>query len=181
MNVSQESRELFEKLIYKHPTSGCWLWRGQTTANGYTKFFIGSKRYWGDSVAWAIAGRSLGPDEKLVHTCHVNNCVNPDHMQRAGDADLPVVVAPIKVQGQNSRMRSGKDAAESDASERREVFSLVDQVKKLQLDLKAATLEIEKLKSMTQEIEKLKRRLDAFTNLLGKSVTPAYAVNQKES
>jgi hypothetical protein len=81
MKLTDADVEKFHTFVFEHK-SGCHLWRGPSTKKGYPKFFtLRFERYWADMVAWVIAGNEeLPTGEKLKHTCHVINCVNPDHL-----------------------------------------------------------------------------------------------------
>lgn len=62
------------------PNSGCWLWLGATTTNGYGTFSAGGTKT-AHRYAYSVL---VGPvDDGLVidHKCRVKCCANPAHME----------------------------------------------------------------------------------------------------
>jgi hypothetical protein len=84
--------------------SGCWLWTGATTANGYGRFRVRRDSRWTHVMAhrWAYEAAN-GPIPDGIypdHLCHTNDadcpggtscphrrCVNPDHLDAVGDEE----------------------------------------------------------------------------------------------
>jgi hypothetical protein len=62
--------------------SGCWLWQGYVTPNGYGGFSWGYKHglyYGAHRTAYAVL--VADPGELVVdHVCRVRRCVNPAHL-----------------------------------------------------------------------------------------------------
>lgn len=76
--------ERFEEKYTPEPNTGCWLWLGSTTHDGYGTF-SNNKRKGGNELAHRAAYTLfLGPIPKglqLDHLCRVRCCVNPQHME----------------------------------------------------------------------------------------------------
>jgi hypothetical protein len=94
--------------------NGCFLWRGSVTARGFGKYFIGTKRVWADTVAWEIVKHEALPEGiKLMHTCGVANCVNPDHLVPEGEFKAMEPIA-IKLGAEEQKpVRTGKLAVQA--------------------------------------------------------------------
>lgn len=60
--------------------SGCWLWIGALTVDGYGMFSLKSRNYPAHRLAYIL--RYGQPDSGMLvrHTCDVRNCVNADHL-----------------------------------------------------------------------------------------------------
>lgn len=72
--------EVFLKKSFPEPNTGCWLWSGQTTRNGYGVISYNGKS---ESVHRFVYKFYIGKfDESLhvLHRCDVRCCVNPDHL-----------------------------------------------------------------------------------------------------
>lgn len=73
----------FMRHVARHPAeqSGCWLWTGSLTTNGYGRFHVGGKRI--RAHRWSIVnlgGRPIPAGRVVDHLCDVRQCVNPDHL-----------------------------------------------------------------------------------------------------
>ena len=76
-----EQQERFDAKWMPEPMSGCWLWIGATTDNGYGKITVNMKRLYAHRVSYE---RSRGPipgGMHIDHLCRTRCCVNPDHME----------------------------------------------------------------------------------------------------
>jgi len=71
------------KFVIKDDNSGCWLWSGGKTPNGYGHFSVGPKGSPGKSahrVSYELFKEKI-PDGLIIrHKCR-NKCVNPDHLE----------------------------------------------------------------------------------------------------
>ena len=82
----------FHSLHHEDPVRGCWLWTGPVNNIGYGMF--GYTRETPDHTgrignmmtahraAWMMAhDQEIPVGMNVNHTCHIKNCVNPDHLE----------------------------------------------------------------------------------------------------
>jgi hypothetical protein len=82
----------FDTLCEKDPVSDCWLWTGPVNNIGYGMF--GFSRETPDHngrmgnmmtahrASWMMAhNKPIPAGMNVNHTCHIKNCVNPDHLE----------------------------------------------------------------------------------------------------
>jgi hypothetical protein len=76
--------ELVERRCAVDPGSGCWLWTGAVSLDGYAMhgYWLSEKGATKSfSVARAVLAHKLGRLPKVTrHTCDVPRCCNPDHL-----------------------------------------------------------------------------------------------------
>jgi hypothetical protein len=66
------------------PETGCWLWTGPTTPNGYAKWMVrpGERERVVHRVLWEHHHRQKIPEGlQGDHLCRVRLCVNPAHQE----------------------------------------------------------------------------------------------------
>ncbi len=72
-----------EKWTYKDPNSGCWIWLGHISVQGYGK--IRTEKFVGQRLAHRVIYQFYKghvPKELTIdHLCRVRCCVNPFHME----------------------------------------------------------------------------------------------------
>lgn len=64
------------------PNSGCWLWIGALTDDGYGCVYLPNKRRYRAHIVMYEAAKGRVPDGLcLDHKCRIKSCVNPDHLE----------------------------------------------------------------------------------------------------
>lgn len=63
------------------PESGCWIWMGDLSTNGYGRIHVNGRAQQAHRVSWEMAnGRAMPPELDACHTCDVGACINPAHI-----------------------------------------------------------------------------------------------------
>lgn len=75
--------EQFEKYVMPVTESGCWLWLGYVSENGYGRF---SPRWkmaplYAHRISYEIHKGQIPEGLVVDHLCRVRCCVNPDHLE----------------------------------------------------------------------------------------------------
>ena len=73
------SFQRFESLWMPEPNSGCWLWLGTDSGEGYGSFFYEGRPQLAHRVSWQIHRGDLN-GLWVLHHCDTRGCVNPDHL-----------------------------------------------------------------------------------------------------
>lgn len=69
-------------------SGSCWMWLGQTHRQGYGFFKVGGKNKLAHRLAFMLANERVpGHDIKLLHSCDVTACVNPEHLSEGSQRD----------------------------------------------------------------------------------------------
>jgi hypothetical protein len=71
----------FEAKYTPEPTSGCWLWTGATTRDGYGNYALGRRFVGAHRVAYLLKVGPIPDGMQIDHLCRVRHCVNPAHME----------------------------------------------------------------------------------------------------
>ena len=75
-------QDKFLKRITPEPNSGCWLWTGYVTAQGYGACYAGGYRNRpAHRVAYELFKEVIPDGLDLDHLCRVRHCVNPSHLE----------------------------------------------------------------------------------------------------
>ena len=69
----------FFSRIVPEPNSGCWLWDGFCTHQGYGRMSVGRRSIGAHRVSYALHRGNPG-SAHVCHSCDVPPCVNPDHL-----------------------------------------------------------------------------------------------------
>lgn len=84
--------ERISRRVVVDPESGCHVWQGCCTKDGYGQIRVGKQICYVHRVAWELAaGRPIRPLHDLDHLtagreiapgpCKYRNCCNPDHLE----------------------------------------------------------------------------------------------------
>jgi hypothetical protein len=79
-------RRRFDVRWTPEPNTGCYLWTGATSAQGYGVTYVatinGSKLMaYAHRMAVELSGRRIKPGLTVDHLCRVRGCVNPAHLE----------------------------------------------------------------------------------------------------
>lgn len=82
---SDEPKRRF--LLKVEITNTCWLWTGGRDSHGYGKLTLDKKQIGAHKVAYQLWKGEIPEGLCVLHTCDVNNCVNPEHLWLGTKAD----------------------------------------------------------------------------------------------
>src|SRR5947207_548479 len=78
--VSAGAKERFDAKWTPEPFSGCWIWTGARSLNGYGVMGMPHINRNAHRISWEIH-RGIIPNKICVlHRCDTPSCVNPDHL-----------------------------------------------------------------------------------------------------
>ena len=72
----------FMNFVSPEPNSGCWLWSGNCSPDGYGMFQIGSvNKQTAHKFSYQSFVGKIPDGLQLDHKCRVRCCVNPEHLE----------------------------------------------------------------------------------------------------
>lgn len=78
----QSLQARIEKHSTPEPNTGCVLWHGVTSPDGYGRIKISGRHQYVHRVAYELAtGKPIPEEQDIDHLCRVRCCVNPAHME----------------------------------------------------------------------------------------------------
>ena len=82
---TETDMEWYERMIYREPMSGCWLWTGYVATDGYARLGgLRAKRLGTTLVhraSYLIHVGRFPEDRDLDHLCRTRCCSNPAHLE----------------------------------------------------------------------------------------------------
>jgi hypothetical protein len=79
-NFQGSLMERFEASYIPEPMSGCWLWLGLVTNDGYGRLKHDYKPLRAHRCAWMLFRGKIPNELHVLHRCDTPLCVNPDHL-----------------------------------------------------------------------------------------------------
>lgn len=81
--MKPSNAEMLERDTYHEPNSGCWLWGGNLTPDGYANFysFVEHRTLYAHRESYKERNGPIPPGMQIDHLCRVRCCINPDHLE----------------------------------------------------------------------------------------------------
>lgn len=96
----------FNRLYEPIPWSGCWIWLGAPTSEGYGVIRVGNKKQdYAHRVSYNLFVGPIPQGLEIDHKCRIRCCVNPAHLEavthrenaRRGDAGKAAAMAKAAI------------------------------------------------------------------------------------
>jgi hypothetical protein len=72
--------------VHEEPTTGCWLWGGSISQNGYGRVSVNNRNSYVHRVMYEEHHGPVPDGFHVDHKCRNRACCNPDHLE----AVLPI-------------------------------------------------------------------------------------------
>lgn len=104
-------RMRIERLSERDPLSGCWVWTGDHSGDGYPRITMSGRRRQAHRISYEAHVGSIPDGMEIDHLCRRTLCVNPAHLEpvtglvnRLRAPDCPVGVNAIKTHCDNGHL-----------------------------------------------------------------------------
>ncbi len=79
--VTRSAADRFESFCMPEPNSGCTIWTGGISSNGYSHFWFNGHTKGAHVWAWVAANGPLPVGLQIDHLCRNRACVNARHLE----------------------------------------------------------------------------------------------------
>jgi hypothetical protein len=74
-------RDIPSKLLnYTEDANGCWIWRGNTTSDGYGRIRIGKQKRRAHIASYELTHGAVPENKMICHKCGNSLCIKPEHL-----------------------------------------------------------------------------------------------------
>ena len=80
-------RERFDAKWQNDDESGCWIWTGSRTGDGYGQFRLDGRTTMAYRAAYLLYVGPVGDGLDIDHLCRNPSCVNPEHLEPVSHAE----------------------------------------------------------------------------------------------
>ena len=80
LSMTHNLQARWEAKIMPEPNSGCWLWTGAWSDNGYGVLQVNNVAQYAHRISYELHKGEIGSGLYIDHRCSVRCCVNPDHL-----------------------------------------------------------------------------------------------------
>lgn len=79
--ISDVLPDRFWNRVMPEPNSGCWIWIGGQSDNGYGAYWVKTTNVGAHRISYEAHKGPIEDGMHIDHLCRVRCCVNPDHLE----------------------------------------------------------------------------------------------------